>query len=242
MIRRKIFIGLLVIVFSQWLYGQKVSNIDFDEIKKAIQDNQSDYYYPLLIERFINFDTSFTETEYQHIYYVSVYSDNYSPYRTSDNEKQFIEKFNQKKFEEAIPYGKEVLTENPVNLRFLFRMFICYQELNDMPIAYQYASMYYPLLNVILHSGDGRSKQTAFVVVSVSDEYAILNELELTWTTQSLSGRTDIFTVKRKGEVEPVTIEKKGRKSKKRQTNSESIYFDVSKPMETLQQLFRKNE
>jgi len=235
---KKIIIGLLTITSFQFLYGQKISNVDFDKIKLEIQDSLSNYYYPLLIERFINFDTSFTETEYGYIYYGSIYSDNYFPYRTSDNEKQFIERFNQKKFEEAIPYGKEVLEENPVNLRFLFRMFICYQELNDIPTAYQYASMYYPLLNVILHSGDGRSKQTAFVVINVSDEYAILKELELTWTTQALSGRTDIFTVKKKGEVEPVTIEKKGKKSKKGQTNSESIYFDVSKPMETLQRLF----
>ena len=235
---KKIIIGLLTITFFPFLYGQKISNVDFDEIKFEIQNSQSNYYYPLLIERFLDFDTSFTETEFRYIYYGSIYSDYYSPYRTSDNEKRFIEKFNQKKFEEAITYGNEVLKENPVNLRFLFRMFICYQELHDITTAYQYASMYYPLLNVILHSGDGRSKQTAFVVVSVSDEYVILNELELTWTTQALSGRTDIFTVKRKGEVEPIIIEKKGKKSKRGQTNSESIYFDVSKPMETLQRLF----
>jgi hypothetical protein len=237
--RKKNILVFLSIILLGNLYAQKVSNIDFDKIKLTVQDSSSNYHYPYLIERFLDFETDLMENEYHYIYYGSIYQDNYSPYRRSDNEKMFFEKVDKRMFEEAIAYGKRVIKENPVNLQVLFRMLVCYYELDDKETASQYAKMYYGLLNVIHRSGDGKSKETAYVVICVSDEYEILANLDLTPTSQALSGRTDIITVKGKRDAEQTPIEGKGKKSKKMKIINESIYFDVSKPFESLR---NKNE
>jgi hypothetical protein len=68
----------------------------------------------------------------------------------------------------------------------------------------------------------------------VSDEYEILANLDLTPTSQALSGRTDIISVKGKRDVAQTPIEGKGKKYKKMKAINESIYFDVSKPFESM--------
>ena len=230
--KKMIFMLLLIILLGN-LYAQKISNIDFDKIKPAIQDSSSNYYYPILIERFLNFE-DLMENEYKYLYYGSVFQDNYSPYKKSDNEKIFLEKVNKKMFEAAIPYGTEAMKENPMNLKVLLRMLVCYHELDNKETASQYAKLYYALLNVIHRSGDGKSKETAYVVACVSDEYEILANLELTPISQGLSGMTDIIRVEKKGETGSIPVEEKGKKSKKIKTKIDSVYFNVSKPFESL--------
>jgi tetratricopeptide (TPR) repeat protein len=218
-------IVLLSVNLYQSLYGQRISNVDFDEIKLAIQDSSSNYYYPLLIERFQQFDSTFTEKEYKYIYYGNVYSEGYNPYGMTgkDNGIKFNALFNQAKFDEAIPYGQEIIKENPINLRILFKILVCYHQLGDTPSAQKYANMYFPLLDVIYNSGDGKSTKTAFVVISAHDEYEILNDLELSITRQALIGQTDLLTINTKGQKKL-----KGRKKIK------ELYFDVSKPLSWL--------
>ena len=225
MISKIKIIVILSVALFQSLYGQKISNIDFDEIKLAIQDSSSIYYYPLLIERYQQFDTTFTEREYKYIYYGNIYSDRYNPYGMTGNDNgiKFFDLFKQGKFDEAIPYGQEIINENPVNLRILFRILVCYHNLGDRQSAQKYANMYFPLLDVIYNSGDGKSIKTAFVVVSGHDEYEILNDLELTRTAQALIGQTDVLT-----------INTKGQKTKRGQKKIKELYFDVSKPLSWL--------
>ena len=227
----KVVIVLLSVAMSHSLFGQKVSNIDFDEIKLATQDSSSNYYYPSLIERFYNLDASLSKKEYEYIYFGNVFTDHYNPYGSSESEKKFLEMFRQGKFDEAVLYGQEVISENPVNLGILFRMLICHHRLGDKVNAQKYADMYYPLISAIYRSGDGKSIKTAYVVIKVSDEYVVLNDLDLTMTKQALVGYTDVLTIN--------TI---GQKAPKGQKKIKSLYFNVSKPFESLQRLFKKEE
>lgn len=231
MTRQKLIIVLLIVSITQYIFGQKISNIDFDSIKLTTQDSSSNNYYPLLLNRFQQCDTTLTETEYKFIYYGNIYKESYNPYGTSDNEKKFIELYKQEKFNEAIPYGQEVIIENPVNIKVLYKMLVCHHKLGHKLTAKKYADMYFPLLNVIYSSGDGKSIKTSYVVIKVSDEYEILRDLELTMTRQSLVEDTDVLT-----------IETKGQKHKKGNKKIKSLYFNVSKPLGNLLQQFNKKE
>ena len=227
----KKLVVLLLVAMSQSLFGQKISNIDFDEIKLAIQDSSSLYFYPSLIERFHWFDATLSSEDYKYIYYGNIYNDNYNPYGESDNEKKFNKIFKEGKYDEAIPYGEEVIKENPVNLEILLKMLLCHHQLGNMETAQNYANVYFPLLSVIYGSGDGKSIETAYVVIKVPDEYVILHDLELTMTTQTLIGSTDKLTIN--------TKEQKQKKGKKK---IKSLYFNVSKPFEYLQRLFNESK
>lgn len=228
--KSKTIMTILSVFFLINTYGQKISNIDFDFIKTKIQDSSSTLFYPLLIERFINADTTLTEKEIELIYYGNVFSESYKPYSTSEAEKKFMELYRQEKYKEAIPFGEEVLKENPINLKISFKMLVCYNVLGDKTTAKHYANRYFPLLDCIYYSGDGKSIQTAFVVLKVPDEYEILSSLELQSKGQALVGDTDVLT-----------IDKKNQKAEKGKKKISSLYFNVSKPLDHLQKEFSKS-
>ena len=217
MTRKIKIILILFVALYQSLHGQKISNIDFDEIKLAIQDSSSILYYPLIIERFLQ-NSNLMEIEYKYIYYGSVFSDSYDPYGGlfDNNEKKFRELFRQEKFDEAIPYGQEIIRKNPINLQILNYMLVCHHKIGDKNNAEKYAKMYFPLLEVISNSGDGSSINTAYVVIMMSDEYEILNKqgLKIINRRTLREQQTDLFEV-----------------SSIDQNEIKELHFNVSKPL-----------
>ncbi|OJV40557.1 MAG: hypothetical protein BGO29_14480 [Bacteroidales bacterium 36-12] len=65
----------LLIVFchvnAQQLTYQKP---DYDLIKKEIQDSSSTFYYPKLMSRLTQYDTTLSADDYRHLYYGSLVS------------------------------------------------------------------------------------------------------------------------------------------------------------------------
>ncbi len=217
---------LVVVLFTitNTMFGQKISNIDYDLIKQNTEDSSSIYYYPKLIQRLLLLDTTFTEKEYSHIYFGNVFTANYSPYSKDKNEEKFNSLYNEEKYDKAIEFGQKSLKENPVNLNVLFRLMVCYHVSGDKITAKKYAKLYYGLLNEIYESGDGKSIKTAYVVIKISDEYQILKDLELQSTGQALlSGPTDRISINTENQKE-----------------ISEIYFNIAKPFESLSKMFKK--
>lgn len=222
-------VSILVISFS---YAQKISKIDFDDVKAKTLDSFSVYYYPLLLEKFQKLDTTMTWAENKYLYYGNVYYKNYDPYGLSEKEEKFMKVYKQQKYKEAIALGLEAMKENPINLKLIYKLLICYHQSGDKELARRYAWMYFSLLNVIYTSGDGKGVETAMVVTRVSDEYEILADLELTLTKQSLL----------KGNTDMMTVNTKNQKVKKGQKKVKALYFNVSMPMSHLIQQFKPTE
>lgn len=225
---RKYLIPVILLFSSTTIYSQKISKIDFDKIKAMTQDSLSFQYYPVLLERFQSFDTTLSFEDYNMIYYGNVFTEMYNPYAKSESEKTFIDLYKKEKYDEAIQYGLSSLKENPVNLTVLFKLLVIYHHKNDMEKANAYAMLYYNLLGVIYLSGDGKSPETAMVVVNVSDEYEIIAELQLRNTSQALVGNCDLMT-----------FDTKAQKVEKGQKKIKKLYFNVSKPLDYLNKLFK---
>ncbi len=223
---------LVVFITTNVLFGQKISNIDFDLIKSQIQDSTSTFYYPVLIKKFLDLDTTITDKEFCFIYYGNVYFDKYNPYGTGKNEDEFIELYNLGMFKEAIPIGQRTLIDSPVNLRILYKMLVCYHKLGDKVTAKKYANLYFGLLNEIYKSGDGNSIETAYVVVKVNDEYQILNDLGLESKGQALLN----------GPTDRLTIDTKSQKKVKGKKKITELYFNVAKPFGHMSKQLRKKE
>lgn len=223
------WILLVVLTTTSPLFGQKISNIDFDNIKSQTQDSTSIYYYPVLIQRFMQFDTTLTGKEFSMIYYGNVFTDKYNPYGSGKNVDKFMKLYMGKKFKEAIPYGEKALADNPVNLKILFKVLVCFHSLGDKSIAKKYAKLYYGLLNEIYKSGDGKNFESAYVVTNVADEYEILADLELTSIGQALIDDTDVLTLDTTGQE---NSDKK----------IEKLYFNVSQSLNYLSREFKQKD
>jgi len=210
--------------------AQKVSNINFDEVKALIQDSTSATWYPTLVDRIQKLDTTLTANDYNLLYYGNVFADCYSPYGESKKQEKFLKLYGKTEYDKAIKIGQSVIEENPVNLKILFKMLVCYNQQGDKATAKLYARAYFGLLDAIYRSGDGKSVETAYVVGTVSDEYEMLADMELRITSQSLIGHTDLLK-----------IDMKSQKGKKKDKIKE-LYFDVSKPFEHLAKAFKNVE
>ncbi len=227
----KLFILWVSLLWGSVLFGQKISNIDFDEVKRLTQDSLSDYYYPVLTKRFLELDAHLSAKEYSLIYYGSVFSKNYNPYGKSTAENQFLDVYKEKKYSEAIEIGVKVLEENPANLAVVYKIYAAYFLSNDKNTAKLYAEAYLSLLNAIYMSGDGKSFKTAYVVVGINDEYEILADLGLTITKQALVGNTDVLSIKTKGQ-----------KKQKGQKKIKELYFNVEMPFKQLMNQVKKTD
>lgn len=196
---KTIITSLLMLFYSFVCVSQKVSNIDYDEIKINTTDSNSKFYYPTLIKQFLDNDTTLTSEDYKYLYYGNVFTDYYNPYGKSNSEIGFIEVYNLGDFQKAIPFGIATLKENPINLKVTFKLLTCYHALGNKDSADFYAKKYYSLIDVIYKSGNGKSVSTAFVVINVNDEYQILADLGLVSIKQAfLSEPVDILFISKK--------------------------------------------
>jgi hypothetical protein len=202
-------------------YPQKLSNIDLDEIKKQTLDKNGEYYYQPLLERFKKCDSTLTPIEYQYIYYGYALTDAYNPYGSSDDVDKMREAMSKESYNKALEYGLKAFKENPVDAGLILRLLICYDKLEDFISEKKIARIYFALLHVIYDSGDGKSENTAYVVIEVSDEYVIMNDLELDLKMQALVGDCDRMTM-----VQP------------NDKKIDKLYFNIYLPFSNMSKMF----
>ena len=226
--RSFLFIILLLVCFNGT--AQKVSRIDFDEIKSSISDSTSQFFYDDLLERFYEFDTTLNRSDYQHLYYGNVFQPYYHPYGATEKEKFFNEKFDSDGvlFSDLEDYGMEVLKENPVNLEVILKMIFLYNKEKKQEMARTFAKIYVSFLEVIYASGTGKDCENGFVVISVDDEYRITGDLGLTVVKQALIGSCDRLAFSRKGQ--------------KRKNRIKELYFNVRMPLTYLSKSFDQSD
>jgi hypothetical protein len=117
-------------------------------------------------------------------------SSKYNPYETVsiESRKNAAEQFKKKKYGKAIAQAKKGLASAPYDIDLLLILAAAYRASGDVANADLTDNQWMSLVDSILGSGDGRSFETAFQVISVSEEYAVLRTLGLEVTGQSLVG------------------------------------------------------
>ncbi|MFT4600818.1 MAG: hypothetical protein ACI857_000995 [Arenicella sp.] len=209
-------------------WSQSISKIDFDAVKKEVQDSSSEYYYSKLFKKMLHVDSTLSSQEYKHLYYGNVYQKYYQPYGISNLKKSLTEQYKLKDYDKVLEIGKTVLEENPVDLEVLLKMSIASLKLGNEDEKHFYANHYYSLLDVIYNSGDGREMNSAYVVISVDHEYQILGDLGLRAIEQHLITDCDLLKFRRTDQEKV-----KGRKKVK------ALYFNVRMPLMSLSTTYK---
>ena len=131
-----------------------------------------------------------------------VASPEYNPYETEsrDLKKTATELLEKKKYSKAIAHAKKGLTFSKYDIDLLILLASAYRESGDIQNADKIREQWMSLVDSILESGNGREFKTAFQVISVSEEYAVLRVLGLQPTRQSVvpheSSSFDVMQVK----------------------------------------------
>jgi hypothetical protein len=219
---------LIFIFFATSGYLQLISNVDFDKVKAEIKNESSAYFYSNLKNRLSSNDSTLTSKEYFYLYYGSVFQETYKPYGTSATKQHFLNAYNEKDYLKAIELGQVVLKENPVDLDLMLKLSISHLELGKQAEKRLYANHYFSFLSVIYESGSGGDLNTAFVVLSVGDEYALIGDMGLRPVQQHLIGDCDLLIFKPKDQPRI-----KGKKKVK------ALYFNVKMPLMSLSKTYK---
>lgn len=168
--------------------------IDYKQIKKEIDSKSSEFYYPELLRRFEAADTTMTIEHLRHIYYGAATLPDYNPYASgfeSELEKALaVTEPTQSDWENALDIVNKHLSKDPANLTSrLYKLFISEniygEDSQEFIKAYNQLTM---LFYAILSTGDGQSKETAFYITSVSDEYTFMKMIGVRPQGQALVG------------------------------------------------------
>lgn len=186
------------------LHAQEMSAPDYDAIRKQIFNSKSSSYYPLLMQRFIECDTTLTLEDYRCLYYGYTLREDFVPYQREN--KEVLE--TRKKLAEtnadpavcsdAIKTAEAALLDNPFDLVALSILPICYLQMGDADSFHMWDIKLHGILDAIGSSGDGETPESAFHVINIEHEYEILNRLglELDHIEAVKTKQTDFMCVK----------------------------------------------
>lgn len=190
--RIKILFLLLSILSLTAVYAQEVDAPDYKLIRTQIQNVKGPNYYPTLMRRYMANDTTLSMEQYRALYYGFTLQEDFVPYQTEKKQLFDIRKsLNKSKGSpklcpEAIQVSQTVLDDNPFDLLAISTISFAYLQLKDT-VSYQlWNAKQNALLDAIISSGDGESKESAIHVIDIEHEYEVLNRLGLKVEKDSL--------------------------------------------------------
>jgi len=112
----------------------------------------------------------------------------YDPYDSEIDglRKEIKLNIKEKKFNKALEIAERILKKRYIDIKTHLYCGEIYKQLNDSAKFNYHNDIYNGLLNSIYFSGDGKGPKTAFIVIEISEEYDLLNWLNLTQSEQYL--------------------------------------------------------
>lgn len=231
---KKIVILFAALIVSVAAFSQEKTYTapDFKKIKKAVKSKKSEMYYPKLVQRFIDVDSTMTYEQVYNLYYGAVTQSLYDPYGYFDADKQLDELFEGRDWtksdlEKGLNIVNKQLEKSPASLYFTLYKFRIYQKLygEESEEANRVSNQLGDVLTAILSTGNGLSMKTATYVLYICDEYAIMNLVGVKRTEQEL-----VHEGKRSFDV--LTIDEN-------EYGLEKLYYDVSVMMDYLDKVLK---
>ncbi|MEN5231869.1 DUF4919 domain-containing protein [Sphingobacterium faecium] len=212
---KKLLILAFILSMSILLKAQEGLKIDYSEIKAKVEDKNSSTYYPILLQRFNDFDSTLTIDDYALIYYGFSFQDAYLKNQPDENALNRLQK--EENYEGLILEAKKILSVNPVSLKANDCLIDALQETGRPETEWKkYQNRFRAIRRVIASSGNGMSCESAYKVIYVSDEYNMIYtyfDVEKVHS-QKLSGLCDQF------EIDPTEY-----------LNSKVVFFDISRKL-----------
>jgi len=217
-------------VFQNNEYPPKFLSIRSPEISsldKLINNRKHPYYHKTLRDKFIENYRSLSLDEYFMFYFGQTKSDRYTPYaRNESHLADSIFSLVQRGFyNEAASLGSDYLKKNPSEISIYYHTGDAYLKAGNTEKAEEYLYKYQGLITSIIATGDGKNAESAYVVISPSDEFTITQFFGYSVSQQLLQDQNghyfDILTALNKAGEE------------------KEIYFNIDKPFGSLSKRLR---
>ena len=157
---------------------------DFVRIEKEVNNPDSPYYYPTLVQKYNSSDTTMTHEEFRYFYLGYSFQEDYNPYRRSEFSHQLDRLYKETKHsvgecENIVKFALKSLADDPFDLRQMNILIYALKEQDKYKEAAVWQFRLNHIVQAILSTGNGEAPETAWHVISPSHEYNILNRLGL---------------------------------------------------------------
>ena len=181
---RRICFLIFTLLSVNLIYGQvnKPKEPNCNRNERLISNKGSQYYYPKLMKRYLNSDSSLTLKEKSLLYYGFVFQDEFKNdrnrlYRDSLRIFFAVDSLTNLDAERIIQFSDSILVVNPFNLRALNYRAYAFDHQGKGERAQGVIFRINVVLGAILNSGYGLSPDSPFYVIRESDEYAVINAM-----------------------------------------------------------------
>jgi hypothetical protein len=184
---------------------------ELDKIVAECNDSTSDYFYPILFQRYVNNDTSLTFLDYKHLYYAFTYQDFWEPFpaicdietQRFDIKRKSVLEAND--YDTLYKYSMLILEKLPFTVSYLQDIVSYYELKEDYQMVRLYKTKISMISRIIRSSGDGLSENTPFYINSSGDEVEFLKYLSLSPVPVydngfEMNGNYDILRLKKNSE------------------------------------------
>ena len=185
---------------DKW-YGGSFEKPDYEKIKINIENKSSNLYYPLLVYKYQEGDSTMTLEEKRHLVYGFVYHESYSPSISVLNPEQIqliLDKENvtAKDWVALVSLLNSWLNTEPFNCRLLYYLSIAHEALNNMPVAEKVVRRMQIVGDALYSTGNGLSQETAIHVFADyhKHDYLLLNNLSMQ-SQRLVNGGYDVFSL-----------------------------------------------
>lgn len=155
---------------------------DMDEIRRAVNNRKSPYYYPRLMEEYHHNDTLMKLDKFRYLYFGYMFQEDYNPYRPKAFESNLSNIADKKEWtrqecDSVIKYSEMSLEDNPFDLRRMVNLISALKTKgkNNLAKIWQYKLDY--ILMAIVSSGTGLDEENAWYVIQPEHEYVLLNAM-----------------------------------------------------------------
>ena len=189
---KKLTIAAVMLMTASTVLAQEVSAPDYRAIRNSIQNSKGPNYYPHLMQRYLQNDTTLSIEQYRALYYGFTLQEDYVPYQRPhkallDIRQRIVDsKGDAKICAEALKVSQSAIDDNPFDLMAISTMTFSYQQLKDTANYQRWDDKQNSLLDAIVSSGDGESANSPIHVISIEHEYEVLNRLGLQIESDSL--------------------------------------------------------
>ena len=197
-----------------------INKVDFDHVKKVIEDPKNAYYYPKLMKAYNSNDTTLSIEAWRNLYYGYTYQEDYNPFRESVYSNKVEELYYKQPHSRAEcdtieHYAELSLNDNMFDMNQMNFYIYVLKEKKKHARAAMWQYRLDRLIAAIMSSGRG-TKEEPWVVITPEHEYNIINFLGFVATGhETLDGGIDYI------QVQPVAGK-----------SAEGFYFDISRMMQ----------
>ena len=176
---------------------------DYALIQKNIRDKNSAFYYANLYDRYTKADTSMTLEERRHLYYGAAFinkkNDIEALNKTQVSLREVLKKEAPTKadVENVVMYTADLLNANPFSITIKEYRQHCLKQLGRFEEAKTERAQTDMIIDAILSSGDGTTKQNSIHVIDAGNEFEVVGVLgfEPVGDEYATNGQYDYFTI-----------------------------------------------